>query len=67
MPETEAELSSISVTKALVVSHLTLGQSQKWVEEDQPVGAEEREERNLDMTAESSAAERRSRLRKKRR
>lgn len=65
-PETEAELRLISVTKDPVVSQLTFVHLQKWVSEDQPVGAGEREERSLDMAAESSEEVRRGRRTKKR-
>lgn len=67
VPETAAELRLIPVTKELVESQLTFFQVQKWADEDQPVGAGEREKRSFDMTAESSAAERRRRVRKERR
>lgn len=66
VPEMPASLRLMSVTKELVLSQLILGHLQKCVVADQPVGVGEREERSLDMTSESSAAERRrSRLRKK--
>lgn len=66
-PETAAEFKSMDTTKEEVESHLTLVQSQKEVEADQPEGAGEREERSFDMTAESSAVERRRRKKKGRR
>lgn len=67
VPETPAELRLMPVTKELVVSQLTFFQVQKWPVEDQPVGAGEKEAKSFDMTAESSAEERRRRVRKERR
>lgn len=67
MPETAAELRLMPMTKELVESQLTFFQVQNWPVEDQPVGAGENEARSFDMTAESSAEERRTRVRKERR
>lgn len=67
VPETDAELRLMAVTKVEVESQLTFVQLQKRVEDDQPAGAGEREERSFNMTVESSAKEsrgRRSRRRK---
>lgn len=47
----------MEVTKELVLSQLTPDQVQKLVVADQPEGVGEREERSLDMAAESSAEE----------
>lgn len=68
VPETEAELRLMAVTKLEVVSQTTFVQVQKWVEDNQPAGAGEREERSFNMTVESSAKQsrgRRSRRRKR--
>lgn len=67
VPETEAALRLMAVTKVEVVSQLTFVQLQKWVEDDQPAGAGEREERSFNMTAESSAKESRGRRSRRRR
>lgn len=67
-PETDAELRLMAVTKVEVESQLTFVQLQKWVDDDQPAGAGEREERSLNMTTESSAKESRgSRNRRRKR
>lgn len=66
VPETEAELRLMAVTKVEVVSHLTFVQLQKRVEDDQPAGAGEREERSFNMTEDSSAKESRGRTSRRR-
>lgn len=66
VPETEAELRLIPVTKEPLVSQLTFVHLQKWMSEDQPVGAGDSKERSFDMAAESSEVVRRGRRTKKR-
>lgn len=57
VPERDFEIRLMEVTKDLVVSQLTLVQSQKCAVDDQPDGVGDNKERRFDMTSASSAEE----------